>query len=98
MPRGPALLAARETDRADGPRLVERLPLADDESTVGTLLIGRRSDGNATTASSLRLLPALAEALRVARSRQSRDSVLQERLEEMAARLAQLEGGAPKTA
>ena len=44
------------------------------------------------------IVPSLAEALRVARGRYSRDNMMQQRLDEMAARLAQLEGGAPKPA
>jgi hypothetical protein len=40
----------------------------------------------------------LADALRVARSWHSRESVLQQRIDEMAARLAQIEGGQPKPA
>jgi hypothetical protein len=42
------------------------------------------------------MIPALAEALRVARSHYSRENMMQQRLDEMAARLAQLEGGGPK--
>ena len=38
------------------------------------------------------------DGLRVARGRFSRESAMQQRMEEMAARLAQLEGGAPKPA
>ena len=37
-------------------------------------------------------------AIRVSRSRYSRESMMHDRLEEMAARLAQLEGGKPKPA
>lgn len=102
-PRGPELLAARGTERLDDSRLIERLTLADEESKVGELLLSRRSDGNRYNRNELEavraILPALADSLRVARSRHSRDSMLQQRLEEMAARLAQLEGGAaPKPA
>jgi hypothetical protein len=103
-PYGPGMIASRNTESADDRRLIERLPLADDESTVGTLLLGRRSDGNRYNRQELEavreILPALTEALRVSRSRHSRESMLQERLEEMAARLAQLEGGgaAPRPA
>jgi hypothetical protein len=96
------LIAAREVSSADDPRLVEKLTLADEESSVGTLLIGRRSDGNRYNRQELEaireIIPSLAEALRVARGRFSRESAMQQRLEEMAARLAQLEGGAPKPA
>ncbi|MEO8176686.1 MAG: hypothetical protein ABI626_08510 [Sphingomicrobium sp.] len=96
-PRGPELLAGRGCESLDDHQLVERLPLADEESSVGELRLSRRSDGNRYNRNQLEavraILPALADALRVARSRHSRDSMLQERLEEMAARLAQLEGG-----
>ena len=43
-------------------------------------------------------MPSLAEALRVSRGRFSRDNLMQQRMDEMAARLAQLEGGTPKPA
>ena len=98
----PELIAARHATSADDPRLVERLTLADEESAVGTLLIGRRSDGNRYNRQELdairELVPCLAEALRVSRGRFSRDNLMQQRLDEMAARLAQLEGGTPKPA
>jgi hypothetical protein len=102
-PRGRELLAARGVERLDDARLIERLTLADEESGVGQLLLSRRSDGNRYNRNELEavreILPALADALRVARSRHSRESMVQKRLEEMAARLAQLEGGAtPKPA
>ena len=96
------LIAARETASADDPRFVERLVLADEETSVGALLLGRRSDGNRYSRQELEaiheIVPSLAEALRVSRGRFSRDSQMQQRLEEMAARLAQLEGGPPKPA
>jgi hypothetical protein len=101
-PRGPELLATRGAERLDDPRLIDRLTLADEESKVGELLLSRRSDGNRYNRHELEavrtILPALADSLRVARSRHSRESSMQQRLEEMAARLAQLEGGAPKPA
>ena len=91
------LIAARDVSSADDPRLIERLTLADGESSVGILLLGRRSDGNRYNRLELEavqeMIPALAEALRVARSHYSRENMMQQRLDEMAARLAQLEGG-----
>ncbi|HEX6410860.1 MAG TPA: hypothetical protein VFZ88_09735, partial [Sphingomicrobium sp.] len=99
---GHELIAAREVTSADDPKLIEKLTLEDEESSVGTLLIGRRSDGNRYNRQELEaireIIPSLAEALRVARGRFSRESAMQQRMEEMAARLAQLEGGAPKPA
>lgn len=96
------LIAARNISSADDPTLVEKIVLADEESPVGMLLLGRRSDGNRYNRQELEavqeIIPSLAEALRVARSRYSRESMMQDRLDEMAARLAQLEGGAPKPA
>lgn len=76
--------------------------MADDETSVGTLPIGRRSDGNRYNPQELEamreIIPSLAEALRVSRGRFSRESAMQQRMEEMAARLAHLEDGAPKPA
>ncbi|GAA4758482.1 hypothetical protein GCM10023264_28560 [Sphingomonas daechungensis] len=99
---GHELIAAREVTSADDPKLVEKLVLEDEESSVGTLLIGRRSDGNRYNKQEIdairEIIPSLAEALRVARGRFSRESAMQQRMEEMAARLAQLEGGQPKPA
>ena len=99
---GHELIAAREVTSADDPKLIEKLTLEDEESSVGTLLIGRRSDGNRYNRQELEaireIIPSLAEALRVARGRFSRETAMQQRMEEMAARLAQLEGGAPKPA
>lgn len=96
------LIAAREATSAEDPRLIEKLTLADEETSVGTLLIGRRSDGNRYNRQELEaireIIPSLAEALRVSRGRFSRESAMQQRMEEMAARLAQLEGGTPKPA
>ena len=96
------LIAARDITSADDSRLIERLTLADEESSVGMLLLGRRSDGNRYNRQELEavreIIPPLAEALRVARSRYSRESMMQQRLDEMAERLAQLEGRAPKPA
>ena len=93
------LIAARDVSSADDPELVEKLPVSDDEGPVGTLLLGRRSDRNRYNRQQLEaveeLIPPLAEALRIARSHHSRESEMQQRLDEMAARLAQLEGGGP---
>ena len=102
LPGGAAMIAARGVPSAADPRLVDRLLLEDDEGPVGRLLLGRRSDGNRYNKQELKavreLIPNLAEALRLARSRHSRESVLQQQLAAMAARLAQLEGGPPKPA
>jgi hypothetical protein len=94
------LIAARDVSSADDPELVEKLALTDEEGPVGTLLLGRRSDRNRYSRQQLEavdeLVPSLAEALRIARSHHSRASDMQQRLDEMAARLAQLEGGGAK--
>jgi hypothetical protein len=99
---GPELIAAREVTSVGDPKLVEKLNLIDEETSVGTLLLGRRSDGNRYSKQELEavreIVPPLAEALRVARGRYSRESMMQQRLDEMAQRLAQLEGGVPKPA
>lgn len=96
------LIAARDVVSAEDPKLIEKLTLADEETSVGTLLIGRRSDGNRYNRQELEaireIIPSLAEALRVSRGRYSRENSMQEKLDQMAARLAQLEGGAPKPA
>jgi len=92
------MIAARAAESEEDSRLIERLPLVDDEGSIGELLIGRRSDGNRYNRQELEaireIIPSLADALRVARGRYSRENMMQQRLDEMAARLAQLEGGA----
>jgi hypothetical protein len=102
LPQGTEMVAARNVQSADDRRLLERLTLEDEEGPVGELRLGRRSDGNRYNRQELEavreLIPHLADALRVARGRHSRESMLQEQIEAMAARLAQLEGGTPKTA
>jgi hypothetical protein len=78
------------------------LPLVDEGNRVGTLLIGRRSDGNAYSRVTLAglddLLEPLARALRATAGRHSREEQMQQMIDQMAARLAQLEGGTPKPA
>jgi hypothetical protein len=97
---GRELISARDTASAEDPELIEKLVLRDEEGPVGMLLLGRRSDRNRYNRQQLEaveeLIPPLADALRIARSHHSRESELQQRLEEMAARLSQLEGGGPK--
>ena len=94
------LIAAREVSSSDDPELIEKMALTDDEGPVGILMLGRRSDRNRYSRQQLEaiqeLIPSLAEALRIARSHHSRESSMQQRLDEMAARLAQLEGGGAK--
>ena len=101
-PLSQELVAARGAASADDPELVEKLSLADEEGPVGTLMLGRRSDRNRYNRQQLEaieeMIPSIAEALRIARSHHSRESSMQQRLDEMAARLAQLEGGQPKPA
>jgi hypothetical protein len=99
---GPELIAARGAKSPEDTGLIERVILVDEETSVGTLLIGRRSDGNRYNRQELdavrEIVPSLAAALRVSRGRYSREKHMQQRLDEMAARLAQLEGGAAKPA
>jgi hypothetical protein len=99
---GAELIAARNVTSAGDPRLIEKVLLADDETSVGTLLLGRRSDGNRYNRQELdairEIVPSLAAALRVSRGRYSRESLMQQQIDEMAARLKQLEGGAVKPA
>ncbi|WP_205478658.1 hypothetical protein [Sphingomonas arenae] len=101
-PQGRDALAVRGIESAEDRKLIERLPLADEEGSVGELRLGRRSDGNRYNRQELeavrQLIPHIADALRVARGRHSRESQMQQQLEAMAARLAQLEGGAPRPA
>jgi hypothetical protein len=96
--RDQEVVATRNVSSAADSKLVQRIKLADEETSVGTLLIGRRSDGKRYSEHELaairEIIPPLAEALRVSRGRYSRDNEMQQRLEEMATRLAQLEGGA----
>ncbi len=102
LPEGTELVAARNVESKDDRRLLERLTLADEAGPVGELRLGRRSDGNRYNRQELeavrQLVPHLADALRVARGRHSREAMLQHQIESMAARLAQLEGGTPKPA
>jgi hypothetical protein len=100
--RDQELVATRGVSSAADPKLVERIALADEETSVGTLLIGRRLDRKRYSEHELaairEIIPSLAEALRVSRGRFSRDHQMQQRLDEMASRLAQLEGGAASPA
>ena len=79
---GHELIAARDVTSADDPGLIEKLTLEDEETSVGTLLIGRRSDGNRYNRQELEaireIIPSLAEALRVSRGRFSRESAMQQ--------------------
>lgn len=101
-PQGPQVLALRNMRAGADPKLLDSLELADEEGRVGTLRLGRRSDGNRYNRQELNavreLIPHIADALRVALDRHSRESLLQQQIEAMAARLAQLEGGTPKLA
>jgi hypothetical protein len=96
------VLALRNMRSGADPKLLDSLDLADEEGSVGTLRLGRRSDGNRYNRQELgavrELIPHIADALRVALGRHSRESMMQQQIEAMAARLAQLEGGTPKPA
>jgi hypothetical protein len=102
LPEGTEMVAARSVESKDDRRLLERLTLADEAGPVGELRLGRRSDGNRYNRQELeavrQLVPHLADALRVARGRHSREAMLQQQIEAMAMRLAHLEGGTPKPA
>lgn len=99
---GEQTIARRGQESALRHRMVERVDLSDEEGSVGALLLGRRSDGNRYNRQELEavreLVPHIADALRVAQGRHSRESMLQQQIEAMAARLSQLEGGSPKPA
>jgi hypothetical protein len=87
---------------ADESSHARALGLYDEGNRVGTLLIGRRSDGNSYTRAALAglddLLEPLARALRATAGRHGREAQMQQMIDQMAARLAQLEGGTPKPA
>ena len=87
---------------SDQSRDARALPLIDEGHRVGTLLVGRRSDGNPYTRAALAglddILEPLARALRATAGRHSREEQMQQMIDQMAARLAQLEGGAAKPA
>lgn len=95
-----------ETDETDpgrhsGPKL--NLPLRQGNSLVGTLVLGPRTDGNRYGLKEREALQEIADplasALRTSATRHSREAGMQRTIEEMAARLAQLEkGGSPKPA
>jgi hypothetical protein len=97
--RKAALATIGSTDQSDDTRA---LPLNDEGIKVGTLFIGRRSDGNAYTRAALAglgdILEPLARALRATAGRHGREEQMQQMINQMAARLAQLEGGSPKPA
>jgi hypothetical protein len=96
---GSALASIGTADESDHARA---LPLHDEGARVGTLFIGRRSDGNSYTRAALAgldgILEPLARALRATAGRHNREEQMQQMIEQMAARLAQLEGGTPKPA
>ena len=76
------------------------LPLEDEDGPVGTLLIGRRSDGNRYNRDEREALAAiaepLAEAIRAARSRAEREHGMQQKIiTAVEERLARLEAGLP---
>jgi hypothetical protein len=100
--QGLEMIAARGVQSEGDAKLIETIDLADEEGSMGKLLLGRRSDGNRYNRQELeavrQLVPHIADALRVARHRHGRESMLQQQIEAMAARLAQLEGGAPRPA
>lgn len=90
-----------DPDRHNGPKL--SLPLRRGNSLVGTLTLGPRTDGNRYGLKEREALQEIADplatALRTSAIRHSREAGMQRTIEEMAARLAQLEkDGSPKPA
>jgi len=73
----PAMLASPNARLEEDRRFVLRLPLADDEGPVGTLLLGPRSDGNRYNRDEREALEAILEPLALA-IRQSRTRILRE--------------------
>ena len=110
-PTGRELVAARDIDdpqalaepgalEEEDPRFPLFIPLEDEDGPVGTLLIGRRSDGNRYNRDEREAVAAvaapLAEAIRAARSRAEREHGMQERIiSAVEERLARLEAGLP---
>jgi len=104
--RGPEEIArlsheANSSGQPGGPKL--QLPLRQGDDLIGKLVLGPRSDGNRYARKEREALQEIAEplakALRTSAIRHSREVGMQRTIEEMAARLAQLEGGAtPKPA
>ena len=72
-----------------------RLPLKQGDETVGTLILGPRSDGNRYGRKEREILDQIAErlagALRTSAIRFDRETGMQQTIEAMAARIAQLE-------
>lgn len=112
-PTGRELVAARDIEGPEAlaepgavdegdPRFPIMLPLEDEDGPVGTLLIGRRSDGNRYNRDEREAVAAiaepLAEALRAARSRTEREEGMQQKIiSAVEERLARLEAGLPAT-
>ena len=110
-PRGLALLASRDVERAEelgapgyepaqGPRFAMRLPLEDEDGPIGLLLVGPRSDLNRYNAAQLRgladLTEPLAEALRAALKRAHHAESVHLKLGSVEERLARLEQSGPR--
>jgi hypothetical protein len=110
-PRGLALLASRDIERADDlsapgyeptkdSRFAMRLPLEDEDGPLGLLLVGPRSDLNRYNAAQLRglaeLTEPLAEALRAALKREQHAETVHLKLGSVEERLARLEQSGPR--
>jgi hypothetical protein len=84
-----------EPEGATGP--MHSLELKDDVEQVGRLVLGPRTDGNRYSRKELDALESLsrpiANALRTSSSRHGREVRMQQMIDEMQARLSQLEGG-----
>ncbi|HEX8621969.1 MAG TPA: hypothetical protein VF718_08340 [Allosphingosinicella sp.] len=110
-PTGRELVAARDIEDPEAlaepgaigegdPRFPLVVPLEDEDGPVGTLLLGRRSDGNRFNRDEREAVVAiaepLAEALRAARSRAEREQGMQQKIiSAVEERLARLEAGLP---
>ena len=81
---------------------LRHIGMADEEGRVGTLRLGRRSDGNHYNRQELgavrELIPTSPTRYASRSTGTAANSLLQQQIEAMAARLAQLEGGTPKLA
>lgn len=93
----PEALTAPEIVPEDDPRFTLQLPLEDEDGTIGTLLLGPRSDGNRYNRDEREALQALteplAEAIRRAMQRVQREAGMHKMISAVEERLAKIERG-----